>query len=69
LAVEGSGIDADPTYEQTYSWELSRQMLGPAAYIYGSTNVLQIQSEIDLIGSKLELIPLVLFMGALSFFA
>ena len=65
LAVEGSGIDANPTYEQVYSWELSRQTLGPAGYIYGSTNVLDIQSEIDLNGSQLQLIPLVLFVAAL----
>ncbi|KIM38940.1 hypothetical protein M413DRAFT_29853 [Hebeloma cylindrosporum] len=69
LAVEGSGIDADPPYERTYSWELSRQMLGRAAYIYGSTNVLDIQSENELNGSKLQLIPLVLFIAALSVFA
>ena len=69
LAVDGSGLDANPTYEQVYSWELSRQLLGPAAYIYGSTNVLNIQSEIDLNGSKLQLIPLVLFVGALLVFA
>ena len=64
-AVEGSGSDANPTYEQVYSWELSRELLGGAAYFYESTNVLHIQSEIDLNGSKLQLIPLVLFMGAL----
>jgi len=64
-----SGLDANPTYEQVYSWELSRQLLGRAAYIYGSTNVLNIQSEIDLNGSKLQLIPLALFIGALLVFA
>jgi len=68
LAVDGSGIDGNPTYEQAYSWELSRQLLGPAAYIYAPTNVLNIHSEIDLNGSKLQLIPLVLFIGALSVF-
>ena len=69
LAVDGSGLDANPTYEQAYSWELSQQLLGPAAYIYGSTNVLNIESEIDLNGSKLQLIPLALFVGALLVFA
>jgi hypothetical protein len=69
LAVEGSGSDSNPTYEQAYSWELSRQQLGPAAYIYAPTNVLNIQSEIDVNGSKLQLIPLVLFIGALLVFA
>jgi hypothetical protein len=64
-AVEGSGLDANPTYEQAYSWELSRHLLGGAAFFYESTNVLSIQSEINLNGSKLQLIPLALFMGAL----
>lgn len=69
LAVDGSGLDANPTYEQAYSWELSRQLIGPAAYIYGSSNVLGVQSEIDLNGSELQLIPLLLFVGALLVFA
>lgn len=66
-AVKGSGLNANPTYEQAYSWELSRHLLGGAAFFYEPTKVLSIQSEIDWNGSKLQLIPLSLFMGALSY--
>ncbi|KDR73867.1 hypothetical protein GALMADRAFT_227626 [Galerina marginata CBS 339.88] len=68
-AVDGAGSQPNTTYEQAYSLELSRQMLARAALIYEPTNVIRIQSENSVNGSKLQVIPLLLFVGTLLVFA
>ncbi|KDR68207.1 hypothetical protein GALMADRAFT_272694 [Galerina marginata CBS 339.88] len=68
-AVAGAGLQSNTTFEEAYSLELSRQMLARAAFIYEPKNVLRIQYENNVNGSKLQLIPLVLFVGALLVFA
>jgi hypothetical protein len=67
--VDGAGLKPDTTYEEAYSLELSRQMLARAAFIYEPTDVLQIQSENDVNGSILQIIPLAFFLSALLLFA
>jgi hypothetical protein len=67
--VDGAGLQSNTTYEEAYSLELSRQMLARAAFIYEPANVLQIQSENNVNGSTLQIIPLAVFLGALLVFA
>ena len=69
VAVDGAGLQSGTTYEGAYSLELSRQMLARAAFIYEPANVLQIQSEINVNGSEIQVIPLAIFLGALLVFA
>ena len=69
VAIDGAGLQSNTTYEEAYSLELSRQMLARAAFIYEPANVLQIQSENNVNGSILQIIPLAIFLGALLAFA
>ncbi|PPQ94391.1 hypothetical protein CVT25_002747 [Psilocybe cyanescens] len=64
-AVDGAGLEINATYEQAYSIELSWQMLARGAFIYEPTEVNRIQSESNIVGSNLRLIPLVLFIVAI----
>jgi hypothetical protein len=68
-AVDGAGLGSNTTYEEAYSLELSRQMLARAAFIYIPANVLQIQSDNNVNGSIIQIIPLAIFLGALLVFA
>ncbi|KAF8955571.1 hypothetical protein BDZ97DRAFT_1926616 [Flammula alnicola] len=60
-AVDGAGITSNVTYEDTYALELSRQMLARGAKVYETTDALGVEYEYNIIGTRLQLIPLVLF--------
>ncbi|KDR67245.1 hypothetical protein GALMADRAFT_283600 [Galerina marginata CBS 339.88] len=68
-AVNGAGLQQGTTYEEAYSLELSRRVIGPSAFIYKPTNVLEIHSQHGVTGSRLELAPLIIFIGTLLVFA
>ncbi|KAH9474523.1 hypothetical protein JR316_0012984 [Psilocybe cubensis] len=68
--VDGAGSDPNTgTYEQAYALELSRQMLARGAFLYEPNDVIRIQSEKSIIGSNLQVAPLVLFVAALVLFS
>ncbi|KAF8955570.1 hypothetical protein BDZ97DRAFT_280215 [Flammula alnicola] len=60
-AVDGAGLNSNGTYEDAYALELSRQMLARGAQLYETTNTLGVEYEYNVIGTRLQLIPLVLF--------
>ncbi|KAF8955542.1 hypothetical protein BDZ97DRAFT_1856784 [Flammula alnicola] len=60
-AVDGAGVTSNVTYEDTYALELSRQMLARGAKLYETTDALGVEYEYNIIGTRLQLIPLVLF--------
>lgn len=68
-AVDGAGLLTGVTYEEAYSLELSKQALARGAYIYESRDVESISKELNIIGSRLQLIPLVIFVLATLLFA
>ena len=68
-AVNGAGLLTNMSYEQAYGLELSKQTLARGAYIYEPRDVLSISKELNVIGSKLQLIPLVIFVVATFIFA
>lgn len=63
-AVNGAGLLTNMSYEEAYSLELSKQALARGAYIYEPRDVLSISKELNIIGSRLQLIPLVVFVFA-----
>jgi len=68
-AVDGAGLQDNTTFEETYSLELSRQTLARGAYMYEAKPVLGINKELIVIGTRLQIIPLVLFVAATLIFS
>lgn len=68
-AVDGAGLQTKMPYEEAYSLELSRQTLARGAYIYAPSDVLSILRELNIIGTELQLIPLVIFVVAMLLFS
>ncbi|PPQ97614.1 hypothetical protein CVT26_002372 [Gymnopilus dilepis] len=64
-AVDGAGLQSNTTYEEAYSLELSRFMLARGAGLYAPTDVLRIESNNYVNGSKLQVIPLAIFVATL----
>jgi len=68
-AVDGAGLLTNMSYEEAYSLQLSKQALARGAVIYEPRNVLSISKELNIIGSRLQLIPLIIFVLATLIFA
>ena len=68
-AVDGAGLQTKTPYEEAYSLELSRQSLARGAYIYAPSDALSILRELNIIGTELQLIPLVIFVAAMLLFS
>lgn len=68
-AVDGAGLQENTTFEEAYSLELSRQTLARGAYMYEPKPVLGINNELVVIGTRLQIIPLVLFVAATLIFS
>jgi len=68
-AVDGAGLLTSMSYEEAYSLQLSKQALARGAYLYAPRDVLSISKEQNIIGSRLQLIPLVIFVCATLLFA
>jgi hypothetical protein len=63
--VEGAGVSTKETYEQAYARELSRQVTGLGAYLYRPKNALEVQSQYEILGSSLNLVPLAILVSAM----
>ena len=68
-AVDGAGLQENTTFEEAYSLELSRQTLARGAYMYEAIPVLGINNELIVIGTRLQIIPLMLFVLATLIFS
>ena len=68
-AVEGAGLQENRTYVEAYGFALSRQVLARGADIYEARDVIDVAKEQSVIGTKLQIIPLIIFAAAMVLFS
>ncbi|KAF9001737.1 hypothetical protein BDQ17DRAFT_1358164 [Cyathus striatus] len=60
MVVDGAGIQANTTYEEAYSLELARQVMAKGAALYIQQDTMQISRELQIIETKIDLVPFLL---------
>ena len=68
-AVEGAGLQENRSYVEAYGLALSRQVLARGADIYEARDVIGVAKEQSVIGTKLQIIPLIIFVAAMVLFS
>lgn len=66
--VEGAGIQTVTTYEEAFSLELSRRILGLGATLYVQNAATEVHSELATVGSELNLIPFTILLACMTLF-
>ena len=66
--VEGAGIQTATTYEEAFSLELSRRILGLGATLYIQNEATEVHSEVATVGSELNLIPFTILLACMTLF-
>lgn len=63
--VEGAGLSSSSiSYEDAFALELSRELVAFSSSIWAPSSVLDIQSRNESLGSRIQLVPLTLYVSA-----
>ncbi|KAF9001729.1 hypothetical protein BDQ17DRAFT_614363 [Cyathus striatus] len=62
-AVDGAGLQTNMTYEEAYVLELSKETIALGADMYITQDTTDISREVQVIGTRIDLIPFTVMLG------